>query len=70
MNQKDGFVLLFILAFHIFLKTKTTNPNSVNKVGSVGFHIIEFLLKYQLLSSYLRDLENKKLIDMLQLRVS
>lgn len=62
--------LAFILAFHIFLKNKTKQNTSVNKVGFLGFHIIEFLLKYQLHLPYPRDLEIKKLIDMLELRTS
>lgn len=67
MNQKDGFVLFFILTFHIFLlKTK---QNLVNIVGSVGFRIITFLLNYQLFALHFRDLEMKKLTDTIELRV-
>lgn len=38
MNQKDGFVLFFVLALHIFLLKR--KQNSINIGGSVGFHII------------------------------
>lgn len=61
VNQKDGFVLFFVLAFHIFLLKR--KQNSINIGGSVGFHIIN--LKYQLFSPHFRDLEIKTLIDMI-----
>lgn len=61
MNQNDGFVLFFILAFHIFLKKenkKTKKKTSVNVVRILA-----------VFTSF-RDLEMKKLIDMLELRAS
>lgn len=58
MNQKDGFVLFFVLALHIFLLKRKQNLINIG-----GFHIIN--LKYQLFSPHFSHLEIKTLIDMI-----